>query len=122
MAEQSGPSVAAIRAKQAALADRYRAAADADQALVEVVQGGYAGGAAAGRRLDTIAAELDACVEQQSLFAVDTPMGAREFQRLLLAKQRQLIAVVVEAQQDVVARRELLRSLQPRYRGSANTS
>lgn len=122
MAEQSGPSVAAIRAKQAALADRYRAAATADRALVEVVQDGYAGSAAAGRRLDTIAAELDACVEQQALFAVDTPMGAREFQRLLLAKQRELIAVVVEAQQDVVARRELLQSLQPRYSNPANTS
>lgn len=115
MAEQSGPSVAAIQAKQAVLADRYGAAAEADQILAEVTRSGYAGSVAARRQLDTIAAEIGACVQDSATFPAATPLGAREFQRLLLSKQREIIAIVVDAQQDASTKRQLLEALPARY-------
>lgn len=121
MAGQSGPSVAAIRAKQAVLADRYRTAAGADQVLAEVLQGASADTVAARRRLDAIAAEIAAWVRDPAGFAVDTPLGAREFQRLLVTKQRELITVVVDAQQGAATRQELVESLRARYPNSMNT-
>lgn len=115
MAEQAGPSVTAIRAKQAVLADQYRSAAKADQVLADVVRGGYAGTVATRRRLDTIAAEIAARVEDSIGSAVSTPLGMREMQRFLISKQRELIAVVTDARQDAAARHELLESLPARY-------
>lgn len=114
MAEQAGPAMAAIRAKQAALADRHRTLAEADQLLAGVLQEAHASAVTARRRIDSIAAEIGAGV-QQAGFAVDTPLGAREFQRYLLARQRELIAIVADGQQDATAKRVLLESLSARY-------
>ncbi|HET9876865.1 MAG TPA: DUF4226 domain-containing protein [Mycobacterium sp.] len=119
MAEQSGPSAAALRAKQAALSARQGATSDADQVLAEILRGAHATTVAARERLDAIAAEIDDCLQRSAVFAVDTPLGAREFQRFLVAKHRELIAIVAEAQRDDAAKRALLESLRPQYPKSA---
>jgi hypothetical protein len=115
MAEQSGPSVAAIQAEQAALSARHHTAADADHVLAEALLGAHAATVSARERLDTVAAEIDHRVRDQAALAVDTPVGAREFQKFLIAKHRELIVIVSEAHRDDAARRELLESLRPRY-------
>jgi hypothetical protein len=122
MAEQSGPSVAAIQAKQAALTARYRTAAGADHVLTGALLGAHAATVAARERLDAIAAEIDACVQNQAALAVDTPLGARELQKLFIVKYRELIAVVAEAHRDDAAKQALLESLGPQYSSSTSAS
>jgi hypothetical protein len=115
MAEQSGPSMAAIQAKQTGLAARDRATADADRVLADTVLGAHTATVAAADRLDAIAAEIDDCVRNQSAFAVDTSLGAREFQKFLITRHRELVAIVTEAQRDDAARATLLESLRSQY-------
>jgi hypothetical protein len=120
MAEQTGPSVAAIRAKQATMSERQRTAAAADQVLAATLRDAHAAAAAARDRLDAIAADIDACVRSQETLALDTPLGSRDVQHLLLVKQRELIAVLEEAQRDDAARRAVLESLRVQYGATGN--
>ena len=115
MSEQSGPTLAAIRARQAALSDRYRTAAETDQALVRALQAVHHGAAAARERLDALGAEIDACVRDPDRFAADTPIGAREIHRFLLTRHRELVDVLTAAQHDAAEQRTLLRSLVAGY-------
>jgi hypothetical protein len=115
MADQSGRSVDALKARQAALSARHTAAADADRVLEETILSARAATVAARDRLDDIAAEIDDCVQNQAAFAVDTALGARELQKFLIVKHRELIAIVTEAHRDDAAKRAVLESLQPKY-------
>ncbi len=47
--------------------------------------------------------------------AVDTPMGAREFQKFLVAKQREIAAVVAHAHELDRAKSAVLQSLRAQY-------
>jgi Domain of unknown function (DUF4226) len=93
MAEQAGGAAEAIGARQAALSARHEASAEADRALVEALAATVEGI----RRLDAIAAEIDGAVTNQAALALDTAMGAREFQKFLIAKQQEISAVVSQA-------------------------
>jgi predicted component of type VI protein secretion system len=115
MAEQTGPSVAAIQAQQAELANRHRAVADADRELKEVLASAHAEMRDSATRLDAIAAEIDRAVSDQVGSAVDTPLGAREFQRFLVAKQREIAAVVAQAQELAHAKSAVLQVLREKY-------
>ena len=66
-------------------------------------------------RLDAIAAEIDRVVSGQADPAVDTPMGAREFQKFLVAKQREIAAVVAHAHELDRAKSAVLQSLRAHY-------
>lgn len=112
MAEQTGPSVAAIRARQAALAGRHSATADADRVLAEALAGAHAEIRESIRRLDGIAAEIDRAVSGQ---AEPAPLGGREFQRFLVAKQREIAAVVAHAHELAQAKRAVLEGLREKY-------
>lgn len=81
MSEQAGSSVAVIQERQALLARQHDAVAEADRELADVLASAHAAMRESVRRLDAIAAELDRAVPDQDQLAVDTPMGAREFQR-----------------------------------------
>ncbi len=97
MAEQAGGVVEAIAARQAALSARHTASAEADRALVEALAGAHAATVEGIRRLDAIEAEIDGAVTNQAALALDTAMGAREFQKFLIAKQQEISAVVSQA-------------------------
>jgi predicted RNA methylase len=122
MAEQSGPSVAALQAKQAALSARHSTAADADHVLAEAALGAHSATVAARKRLDAIVAEIDDCVRHQAALALDTPLGAREFRKFLIVKHRELITIVAEAHGDDAAKQAVLESLRPQYSDSASPS
>ena len=49
----------------------------------------------------------------------DTPMGAREFQKFLIAKQREIAAVVSTARELGDAKKAVLETLREHYTGSA---
>ncbi len=119
MAEQAGQSISAIAESQAALARQHAAAADADRALAEALASAHAATVEGIRRLDVIAAEIESAVANQAVVGLDTALGAREFQRFLIAKQREIQAVVSEAHELDAAKKALLETLTAHYTASA---
>jgi hypothetical protein len=119
MPEQAGRAIVAIGERQAALSTRHAAVADADRALSGALAEAHAATVEAVRRLDGIAAEIDGAVANQSALGLDTPMGAREFQRFLIAKQREISAVVSTARELGDAKKAILETLRDHYTGSA---
>ncbi|OBA81879.1 hypothetical protein A9W99_13050 [Mycobacterium sp. 1164966.3] len=117
MAEQTEPSIAAIQAKQAGLASRHNAIADADRVLTEALGSAHAEMRESMHRLDAIAAEIERVVSDQS--AVDTPLGARELQRFLLVKEREIAAVVTHACELAQAKSAVLQELREQYAAGA---
>jgi hypothetical protein len=115
MSEQSGRALAAIQARQAALASRHSAVADADRVLAEALESAHAAMNESVRRLDAIAAEIDAATHGPAENAVDTPMGLRELQRFLVAKQREIASVVAHAHDLDHAKAAVLEGLRQQY-------
>ncbi|QUR65698.1 DUF4226 domain-containing protein [Mycobacterium spongiae] len=115
MSEQAGPSIAAIQARQAKLAGQHNTMADADRVLAEALGSAHAAMRDSVRRLDAIAAQIDSAVPEQHGRAVDTPLGAREFQKFLVAKQREIAAIVAEAQELDRAKSAVLEGLRVHY-------
>ena len=119
MAEQAGQSIDAIGEGQAALARQHAAAVDADRALAEALASAHAATVEGVRRLDAIAAEIDHAVANQTAIGLDTAMGAREFQKFLIGKQREILAVVSDAHELDVAKKAVLEKLTAHYTASA---
>jgi Domain of unknown function (DUF4226) len=117
MSEQAGPSVAALRSRQSQLANQHSVAADADRVLAEVLASTHAAMRESVRRLDAIAEEIESAVVHQEQLAVDTPLGVRQLQRFLLAKQREITAVVADARELGRAKCVALESLRAQYGG-----
>lgn len=103
--------------RQSQLANRHGAVADADRVLAEVLASAHAAAREGVRRLDAIAEDIERAVVQQADLALDTPMGTREFHRFLLAKQREIAAVVADARELGRAKGVVLESLRARYGG-----
>jgi UDP-N-acetyl-D-mannosaminuronic acid transferase (WecB/TagA/CpsF family) len=122
MAEQAGLSIGtfvdAIHAKQAALSRQHAAAAEADHVFREALASAYAATVDGVGRLDAIAAEIDRAVESRVSMGIDTPMGAREFQKFLTAKRREIFAVVSDAHELDNAKRVALENLLQHYTAS----
>ncbi|KAA8966473.1 DUF4226 domain-containing protein [Mycobacterium sp.] len=121
MAEQASSSVAAVRARQAALLHRHGELTDADHAVVAALRHAYAATVEGVNRLDAISAEIEAAVQNQAALAVDTPMGARAFHKFLLAKQREIISIVTAARELDHANKAALESLRGRYSPDAGS-
>jgi hypothetical protein len=119
MPEQAGSSLAAIQDRQAALASQHSTVADADRVLAEALADAHAAMRESVSRLDAIAAEIDRAVPDQA-DVVDTPMGARELQRFLVAKQREIAAVVAHAHELDRAKTAVLESLREHYAASVD--
>jgi hypothetical protein len=119
MAEQAGFSIGAIQEKQVALSRQHATAAQADHVLGEALASAHAAAVDGVSRLDAIAAEIDRAVENQVAMGIDTPVGAREFQKFLIAKQREIFAVVSDAHELDAAKRAMLETLLQHYTASA---
>ena len=113
MAHGTGSSVGALGQRQAALLSKRSAIADADRVLSKALASAHEAVRESVRRLDVIAAEVERA--QQSELAGDTPLGAREFQRFLAARQRAIGAVLAEARELSRAKSTVLQSLRSRY-------
>jgi hypothetical protein len=119
MPEQAGGSVEAIGARQAALSARHAASGEADRALVEALADAHAATVESIRRLDAIAADIDGAITNQAALALDTTVGAREFQKFLLTKQQEISAVVSQARELDGASRAALDKLREHYTAPA---
>ena len=110
--DPAGASVAAIQQRQAALARKHSALAEADRTLADALAAAHQAMRDGVRRLDAIAAEIERAVP-----AVDTPIGAREFERFLVAKQREIARVVTAARDASRANSAVLQRLLEQYSG-----
>jgi Domain of unknown function (DUF4226) len=119
MGEQAGRTIDAIAEQQAALSAQHEAHAEADSALAEAVASAHAATVEGVRRLDAIAAEIDSAVTNQAALGLDTAIGAREFQKFLVAKQREIAAVVADARELASAKTAALHELHDHYTGPA---
>ncbi len=115
MAEQTGHSVAAIQARQAALVARHSVMSDLDRALREAVASAHAATVEGLSRLDAIATEVESAVQKQAALALDTPVGTREFRKFLIARQSEIVAVITEAREFDAAKMAVLEDLRPQY-------
>lgn len=111
MSDQAGSSISAITARQAELANRHRAASAADRVLADTLAGAHEALRESLRRLDAIAAEI----ERAHRLALDSPLGAREFQRFLLAKQHDITTVITDAREVSRAKGAVLQGLRSHY-------
>lgn len=115
MSEATGSPMAAFRERQNVLAGKYSASAEADRTLFEVLSSAHQTMLDSVRRLDAIAEEIERT--QQAGLAAETPLGSREYQRFLVAKQREIAAILTSARDLSHAKSLVLRDLQDRYRG-----
>lgn len=113
MTDPTGSGEEALAGSAASLSARDVALADADRELVAALRAAHDATARAIQRLDAIHAEIESAVEKRT--ALDTAPGAREFQRFLLAKQREIIAIVEETHLDDSSKRSLIESLKSHY-------
>lgn len=120
MVDQAGISASAVALTLNALSARRGNAAAADRTLVATVVDAHRVSVDALRQLDTIEAEIESAVDQQGQLALDTPEGAREFHRFLLAKQRDIAAVVAGAQAQAAAKVINLQALLGHYRAETS--
>jgi hypothetical protein len=115
MAKQTGHAVAAIQARQLALVTRHSTAAGVDQVLSEALASAHAATVEGLSRLDAISTEIDAAVQNQAALALDTPVGKREFRKFLIAKQREIGAVITQVHEVNLAKSAALHGLQTQY-------
>jgi hypothetical protein len=118
MAEPAGLSIGAIREKQVELSRQHAAAAEADRVVAEALASAHAATVDGVSRLDAIAAEIDRAVENQVAMGIDTVIGVREFQKFLIAKQREIFAVVADAHERDAAKKAMLENLLQHYTAS----
>jgi Domain of unknown function (DUF4226) len=97
MADQAGGSASALATTQHALSARQRATEAADQTLSATLAAAHQLTVEALRKLDAIEAEIESAVARQHLLALDTPQGARDFQKFLLTKHRDIGSVITDA-------------------------
>ncbi|WP_343575661.1 DUF4226 domain-containing protein [Mycobacterium sp.] len=116
---QAGGPIDAIGPRQAALSARHAASVEADRALAEALASAHVVTVQSIRRLDAIAAEIDGAVANQGALALDTAMGAREFQKFLIAKQQEISAVVSRARDVDAQTRAALDTLRANYTSPA---
>ncbi|CAN5375621.1 hypothetical protein BH09ACT8_BH09ACT8_05750 [soil metagenome] len=115
MVDQAGHSATAMAATSSALAAQHADVNEADRALAEVLVGAHAATVEGLRRLDAIETAIESALAEQDLLALDTPAGAHEFHRFLLAKHREIIDIVAQTAADGDAKAAALQGLLGRY-------
>lgn len=122
MVDDAVHSATAIAALSNSLSGRHITVAEADHALAEALTAAHSATVEAVQRLDAIAADIESAVAQQDAFALDTPAGAREFHRFLIAKHREIIDIVsvtaADSQSKSMALQQLLAHYSPSPAGS----
>lgn len=95
---QEGDAADAIRHAEAALAQQNSATAQVDLQVVAAVLNAHSKAAASRDALETLQRDIEQAVATRS--DLDTPAGARDFQRYLIGKLRDIQAVVAGASLD----------------------
>ncbi|MGB3520024.1 MAG: DUF4226 domain-containing protein [Mycobacterium sp.] len=110
--QQQGRSASAMRQAEAALAQQLSSTANFDRQIIEALRHAHKTTLEGRRRLDDLESEIAGAARSWDL---STAAGAREFQRFLIGKLGQIIAVVEEANDDDVSKQELATALTALY-------
>lgn len=116
MPEELGAHADAARDREAALATRLHTTTRLDRAFVATLRGAAQVALRGRRRLDAIEAEIREALANEQALALDTPAGARQFQRFLSVKTRDIHRVIDDTLADSRARAAAVRSLGGGYR------
>ncbi len=116
MAEEAGRAIDAVAARRDSMTQRQAVLTDADHRLAEAVAGAHALTVRALERLQRIEADIETAASAPEALALDTAAGAHAFQRLLLDKQHEIIAVVTEAVDEAASKTAVLQELLNSYR------
>lgn len=112
---ESGEGITAAQEREAVLASRNGATAEADAQLRELLGSAHRTAARCAQRLDAIERSIDEAVTRQSAKAFDTATEAREFQRFLADKHREILSVLDDAQRGDSTLQDRAKSLTDRY-------
>jgi hypothetical protein len=115
-----GAAAEAIREAETALAHQKSTAAQVDLQVVTAVLNAHSANAAGAAELDRLQREIEAAV--QSRTDLDTPAGAREFQRFLIGKLREIRTVVDTAGLDATSKAALAAALASLYASATTES
>ncbi|MGV9798810.1 DUF4226 domain-containing protein [Mycobacterium sp. NPDC003449] len=108
-APQEGKAAEAIKKLESALKDQNSTVASADRSLAAAVLSAHSTSIEGKAKLATLQQSIEDAVNRQT--ALDTPMGAREFQKFLLSKQKEIIEVVATADLDDKSKAQILAGL-----------
>ncbi|GAT07706.1 DUF4226 domain-containing protein [Mycolicibacterium novocastrense] len=106
---QQGEGAEAIKKLEDSLKGQNSKVAEADRTLAAAVLNAFSNTVEGKQKLAVLQQSIEDAVNRQT--ALDTPMGAREFQKFLLSKQKEIIDVVAEADLDDKSKREILAGL-----------
>jgi hypothetical protein len=102
--EQQGVAAQAMKKAEAALSQQQSAAAEFDRQVIEALLHAHKTTAEGKKRLDDLEAQIESAVRTWDL---TTAVGAREFQKYLIGKLRQIVAVVQDANDDDTSKQAL---------------
>src|ERR1700741_3568669 len=103
---QEGDAADAIRGAEAALAHQNSTTAQVDLQVVTAVLNAHQQNAAGREALNSLQHDIEAAVVTRS--DLDTPAGARDFQRFLIGKLKDIRAVVLNASLDDTSKSALM--------------
>lgn len=112
MVSGNGASAEALSAARTALAARDDDITRADRALTDLVRGAHRVAVESMRRIDAIRTDIDSAVAR----GPGGSAAARELGFFLVAKNREVIAIITEARADAAAKTVALQDLSERYR------
>jgi hypothetical protein len=117
---QEGAAADAIRGAEAALAHQNSATAQVDLQVVTAVLNAHQKNAEGREALRSLQREIEAAVTTRS--DLDTPTGARDFQRFLIGKLRDIRAVVANASLDDTSNSALMAAWTSLYNSTKTES
>lgn len=115
---ESGAAADAIASAEAALAQQNSASSQLDMQVVSAILNAHLSAVDGGEALTKLQQETEAAVRMRS--DLDTPAGARDFQRFLIGKLRDIRAVVLNASLDDTSKSALMAAWTSLYDASKN--
>lgn len=106
---QQGAVAAAVKKLEDSLKKQNSQVADADRSLAEAVLNAHANVVAGQQKLASMQQSIEDAVSKQT--ALDTPVGAREFSKFLLSKQKDLLDLATNADLDDKSKTAILAGL-----------
>jgi hypothetical protein len=115
---QQGEAAKAISDAEAALAHQNSASSQLDMQVISAILNAHLKTVEGGEALNKLQQETEAAVRTRS--DLDTPAGARDFQRFLISKLRDIRAVVANASLDDTSKSALMAAWTSLYDASKN--
>ncbi|MEI7716055.1 MAG: DUF4226 domain-containing protein [Mycobacterium sp.] len=113
---EQGAAAQAIASAEAALAQQNTASSQLDMQVIAAILNAHRETVEGGEALTALQRDIEAAVDTRS--DLDTPAGARDFQRFLIGKLRDIRAVVLDASLDATSKSALMAAWTSLYEAS----